>query len=56
MADNENQNDYISTVTLPNGITYNIKDIDAVRLSDFQTAMSNITLSHKLTFGAGGIY
>lgn len=56
MADEENQNDYISMVTLPNGITYIIKDTDAVRTSDFQTAMNNVTLPHKLTFGAGGAY
>ena len=54
MADN--QNDYISTITLPDGTIYVIKDQDAVRQSDFQTAINNVVLPHKLTFGAGGIY
>lgn len=54
MADNEQ--DYISSVTLPDGRTFVIKDTDAVRLQDFQDAIDNITLPHKLTFGAGGAY
>lgn len=54
MADNEQ--DYISSVTLPDGRTFVIKDTDAVRLQDFQDAIENITLPHKLTFGAGGAY
>ena len=56
MADNVNEDDYISTITLPNGITYVIRDTDAVRLADFQQAINNVVLPHKLTFGSGGIY
>ena len=56
MADNENQLDYISSITLPDGTTYLIRDGDAVRSSDFQQAISNVVLPHKLTFGAGGAY
>lgn len=54
MADNAN--DYISSVTLPDGRTFIIKDTDAVRIQDFQQAISNVVLPHKLTFGAGGTY
>lgn len=42
--ENENQeSNYISSITLPDGTTYQIKDTNAV-------------LAHKLTFGAGGTY
>lgn len=54
MADN--QSDFISSVTLPNGTTYIIKDQNAVSNQDFQQAISNVVLPHKLTFGNNGIY
>ena len=46
MAD-ENTQEYISSITLPDGTTYLIKDKEAIHVAD------NITLKHKLTFGAG---
>lgn len=57
MTDNENknENDYISSITLPNGVTYNIKDASV--LESIQEAITNGTLAmHKLTFGANGAY
>ena len=55
MADT-NEPDYISSVTLPDGRTFLIKDDNAVDTSTFQQAINNVVLPHKLTFGAGGVY
>ena len=47
---------YISSITLPNGKIYLIQDENAITSSDLEEALSNVVLSHKLTFGAGGVY
>ena len=52
MADTEHE--YISSITLPNGETYYLKDSELT--SAISQVITNGKFNHKLTFGAGGAY
>ncbi len=52
MADTGHE--YISTITLPNGETYYLKDSELT--SAISQVIQNGKFNHKLTFGAGETY
>lgn len=52
MADTEHE--YISTITLPNGQTYYLKDGELT--SAISQVIQNGKFNHKLTFGANEVY
>lgn len=54
MADNNEETQYISSITLPDSETYLIKDSELTQ--KIEQVIGNGKLLHKLTFGAGGAY